>query len=59
VATGEKSEWGLSHGKLIDQFYESLTAQTPFICDGETGYPAVAIVNAIQHSKGKLVSIGD
>lgn len=59
VAQGEKSEWGLSHGLLIEAFYDSLSMGTPFICDARTGLHAVEIVNAIQHSKGKFIRIGD
>ena len=52
VLTGEKSEWGVSHGLLINEFYRSLQNGTPFIADYHTGLAAVSIVNAIQHSKG-------
>ncbi|MDY4611458.1 MAG: Gfo/Idh/MocA family oxidoreductase [Sphaerochaetaceae bacterium] len=57
TARGEKSEWGLSHGKLIDAFYRSILDDTPFICDCHTGLAAVQIVNAIQHSHGKRMLI--
>ena len=57
VLTGEKSEWGVSHGLLIDEFYKSLRDGTPFVADCHTGLAAVSIVNAIQHSKGKVINI--
>jgi UDP-N-acetyl-2-amino-2-deoxyglucuronate dehydrogenase len=57
VLTGEKSEWGISHGLLIDEFYKSLRDGTPFIADCHTGLAAVSMVNAIQHSKGKFIKI--
>lgn len=59
VAQGEKSEWGLSHGLLIEEFYTALRTGSPFICDARTGLNAVQIVQAIQHSKGKFITIGD
>ena len=57
VLTGEKSEWGVSHGLLINEFYRSLQDGTPFIADCHTGLAAVSIVNAIQHSKGRTIKI--
>ncbi len=57
VATGEKSEWGLSHGLLIKEFYHSLQENTPFICDAQTGLAAIEMVQAIQHSKGRMLKI--
>lgn len=54
---GEKSEWGISHGLLINEFYKSIIFNTPFIADCHTGLAAVEIVNAIQHSKGKFIKI--
>ena len=57
VLTGEKSEWGVSHGILINEFYKSLVNGTPFIADCHTGLAAVSIVNAIQHSKGRYIKI--
>ncbi|MDD7270697.1 MAG: Gfo/Idh/MocA family oxidoreductase [Spirochaetales bacterium] len=57
VLTGEKSEWGVSHGLLIDEFYKSLINKTPFISDCHTALAAVSIVNAIQHSKGRSIKI--
>ncbi len=57
VLTGEKSEWGVSHGLLINEFYRSLINGTPFIADCHTALAAVSIVNAIQHSKGKTIKI--
>ncbi len=56
---GEKSEWGISHGVLINEFYKSLIDKTEFVCDCHTGLAAVKIVNAIQHSYGKEISIVD
>lgn len=57
VLTGEKSEWGVSHGLLINEFYRSLINGTVFIADCHTALAAVSIVNAIQHSKGKTIKI--
>ena len=57
VLTGEKSEWGVSHGLMIDAFYEALADNTPFVGDCHSGLAAVSMVNAIQHSKGKTVRI--
>ena len=57
VLTGEKSEWGVSHGLLIDRFYEALIDGTPFVGDCHTALAAVSIVNAIQHSKGRLIKV--
>jgi predicted dehydrogenase len=57
VATGEKSEWGISHGLLIDEFYMSLRNNTFFICDAETGLASIEIVQAIQHSHGRMITI--
>lgn len=59
VAQGEKSEWGLSHGLLIEEFYTSLRTGSPFLCDARTALNAVQIVQAIQHSKGKFITIGE
>jgi Predicted dehydrogenases and related proteins len=53
--TGEKSEWGVSHGIMINEFYKSILNDTPFVGDCHTGLAAVEIVNAIQHSKGKFI----
>lgn len=57
VISGEKSEWGISHSVLIEEYYKSLRDNTPFIADCHTGLAAVEIVNAIQHSKGKFIKI--
>lgn len=57
VLTGEKSEWGVSHGLLINEYYKSLLDGTPFIADCHTGLASVSIVNAIQHSKGRSIKI--
>lgn len=57
VLTGEKSEWGISHGLLINEYYKALLNGTPFIADCHTGLAAVSIVNAIQHSKGRKIKI--
>ncbi|MDY5930836.1 MAG: Gfo/Idh/MocA family oxidoreductase [Candidatus Ornithospirochaeta sp.] len=54
---GEKSEWGVSHGLMINEFYRTLISGEDYICDCHTGLAAVEIVNAIQHSKGKFISI--
>ena len=59
VLTGEKSEWGISHGVMIEEFYRSLIENRPFIGDCHTGLAAVRIVNAIQHSHGKKIVIAD
>lgn len=55
---GEKSEWGISHGVLINEFYKSIVEGSDFIADCHTGLAAVRIVNAIQHSNGKEIYIG-
>ena len=55
---GEKSEWGLSHSTLIDSFYRSILFGDEFVSEGRTGLAAVRIVNAIQHSKGKMMKVG-
>ncbi|MDL2228842.1 Gfo/Idh/MocA family oxidoreductase [Treponema sp. OttesenSCG-928-L16] len=57
TATGEKSEWGLSHGKLIRGFYSALLSGTPFPVDGESALNSVKIINAMQHSRGKMIVI--
>ena len=57
VLTGEKSEWGVSHGVLIDEFYRSLRDGDTFIADCHTALAAVSIVNAIQHRKGRRIRI--
>ncbi len=57
VATGEKSEWGLSHGLLIDEFYRTLSTGEPFVCDAHTGLAAIKLVQAIQHSKGRRIQL--
>ncbi len=57
VAVGEKSEWGLSHGLVIDEFYRSIGENRPFFIDGESAIRAVKIVNAIQNSKGNRIKI--
>lgn len=57
--SGEKSEWGVSHSALINEFYRSIIEDRPFICDCSTGLAAVRIVNAIQHSKGKFIKLGE
>lgn len=56
-ASGYKSEWGLSHGVLIDEFYRSLKEDRPFMCDGSNGLAAIKIVQAIQHSNGRIMRI--
>lgn len=55
VAHGAKSEWGLSHGKMIEAFYASILRGTPVPVDGRAALEAVKIVNAIQYSKGREV----
>ncbi|MCF0262080.1 MAG: Gfo/Idh/MocA family oxidoreductase, partial [Sphaerochaetaceae bacterium] len=57
AAQGYKSEWGLSHGKLIGLFYDSLETGKPFICDAKTGVQTIRIVNALQHSNGHEITI--
>lgn len=59
AAEGEKSEWGLSHGKLIDEFYSCILEKRPFFIDGKSAVKAVKIVEAIKKSNGKLVHIKD
>lgn len=55
--SGYKSEWGISHGIMINEFYKSILNDTPYICDAHTGLAAVEIVNAIEHSNGKFIKI--
>lgn len=57
VITGEKSEWGISHGVMIEEFYASMAENRRFVGDCHTGLAAVKIVNAIQHSRGKKIRI--
>ncbi|MFA7118653.1 MAG: Gfo/Idh/MocA family oxidoreductase [Sphaerochaetaceae bacterium] len=57
VATGEKSEWGLSHGRLIEAFYTAVATNKPFLVDGTAALEAVKIIQALQYSKGKTVKV--
>ncbi len=57
VATGEKSEWGLSHGRIIEAFYDAVRDKRPVPVDGRAALEAVKIIEAIQHSKGKTVPV--
>jgi len=57
VATGEKSEWGLSHGRMIEAFYHSILDGTNPPVDGRAALEAVKIIAAIQYSKGKVVQL--
>lgn len=54
---GDKSEWGVNHSSLINEFYKSLINNTPFLAEAKTGLKAVEIVNALQHSKGKEIKL--
>lgn len=55
VAHGEKSEWGLSHGRMIEAFYQSILEGRPAPVDAVAALEAVKLVNAIQYSKGREV----
>ena len=55
VATGEKSEWGLSHGRLIESFYSSVIEDKPVFVDAVSAMESVKMISAIQHSKGKTI----
>jgi len=57
VATGEKSEWGLSHGRMIDAFYAALRDGIQVPVDGRAALEAVKIIEALQHSKGKEIIV--
>jgi predicted dehydrogenase len=57
VAAGEKSEWGLSHGRLIESFYTSVLEDKPVLVDVFSALESVKIISAIQHSKGKTVRL--
>lgn len=45
-ATGEKSYWGDSHRRQIEDFYQSVRNQQPITIDARQGYYAVAILDA-------------
>lgn len=49
-ASGSNAYWGLSHEKLIEDFYSSLVAGKSFKIDGEEAIRAVEIVNAAYKS---------
>ncbi|AEV29588.1 putative dehydrogenase [Sphaerochaeta pleomorpha str. Grapes] len=59
VATGEKSEWGLSHGRLIESFYSSVLEDKPVCVDAVSARESVKIISAIKLSKGKLLQLRD
>ncbi len=56
-AKGEKSEWGLSHGKLIQEFYHCIIEDRPFFIDGRSAIRSLLIVDAIKKSNGLPISI--
>ena len=55
VATGEKSEWGLSHGRMIEAFYDSVINGTKEPVTAQEALEAVKIIAAIQYAKGHSV----
>lgn len=57
TAHGEKSEWGLSHGRMIEAFYTAVREDKPVPVDGLAALEAVKIIAAIQYSKGKTVQL--
>ena len=57
VIEGEKSEWGVSHGRLIQHFYDCIRDQKPFFIDGQSAINAILIVDAIKRSNGKPIEI--
>lgn len=46
-ATGKKSYWGLSHTRLIDDFYSCVLSDKPFMLSGREGIKAVKIVDGL------------
>ncbi len=57
VAHGEKSEWGLSHGLLINEFYVAMAEGRPFMVNGDSAIKAVRIVEAMKNSKGRYLAL--
>ncbi|HZK28175.1 MAG TPA: Gfo/Idh/MocA family oxidoreductase [Thermoclostridium sp.] len=57
VIKGEKSEWGVSHGRLIQDFYDCIRNQKPFFIDGQSAINAILIVDAIKRSNGMPIDI--
>lgn len=57
--TGEKTYWGLSHEKLIREFYKNLSEKKQFFLDGNQGITATKLVDAIYQSSStdKLVKL--
>lgn len=55
--TGEKSEWGVSHSLLINEFYRSILEDKPFIADAKTALRTTDIVNAIHNSNGRFIKV--
>jgi len=49
-ATGEKAYWGISHERLIEDFYGALRDGRNFAVDGKQGIAALEIVNAMYES---------
>lgn len=54
---GKKSEWGISHSRIIQLFYNCILENKPFFVDGHSAIRAVLIVDAIKRSNGRLVRI--
>ena len=54
---GKKSEWGMSHSRIIQLFYNCILENKPFFVDGHSAIRAVLIVDAIKRSNGRLVRI--
>lgn len=55
--SGEKSEWGVSHGVLIREFYRSILEKRDFIADAKTALRTTDIVNAIHNSNGRFIRV--
>ncbi|MCX7842567.1 MAG: Gfo/Idh/MocA family oxidoreductase [Clostridia bacterium] len=53
MITGEKSYWGMSHKKLIMDFYKCVLEQRPFPIDGEEGIKALKMVLDIYQAAHK------
>lgn len=55
--TGKKSEWGMSHIRIIQLFYKCIQENKPFFVDGYSALRSVVIVDAIKRSNGCLIHI--
>lgn len=54
---GEKAYWGISHVKIIEEFYRCILENRPFFCDGREGIKAIKLINAIKASNGKPIQL--